>query len=283
MRWGESSRFIDKNAVWPAGRRRPPEWPVPQLRPADEIARWRQANGLGTIPPSRWAPARSAPLTYYRCRAAVCRARLRCGGRRPGERAKQRSCNRRPAGARPAPICATELVIAARSRRQRRADAHRRRDRHADQGIFGPTDPFLWAPHPRRDGAANQSDDRQPCQRTVCTMNTTAACATSRLRRSWRCGACWLRSRAIDPGDLAGFRIEAELIHNSLARPRPHHAPTPDRASRAERGRQRIGTPGGVSTPVTPSSTTEFSGTGARRHQRRAGRHRSIKVSQAFC
>ena len=64
-RWGERAlpRFIDKNAALalPDGAPLPPEWPVPQLRvPADEIDRWRQANGLGTSPPWRWRRARSA-------------------------------------------------------------------------------------------------------------------------------------------------------------------------------------------------------------------------------
>ncbi|MEY9127680.1 ADP-heptose:LPS heptosyltransferase [Bradyrhizobium yuanmingense] len=51
-RWGERKlpRFIDKNAALaqPDGAPLPAEWPVPQLRvPAEEIARWREANGLG--------------------------------------------------------------------------------------------------------------------------------------------------------------------------------------------------------------------------------------------
>src|ERR1700749_3527088 len=54
-RWGEKAlpRFIDKNAALalPHGEPLPPEWPVPQLRvPPEDVARWRQANGLGTAP-----------------------------------------------------------------------------------------------------------------------------------------------------------------------------------------------------------------------------------------
>src|ERR1700684_11606 len=54
-RWGEKAlpRFIDKNAALalPDGAPLPGEWPVPQLRvPAEEVIRWRQANGLGTGP-----------------------------------------------------------------------------------------------------------------------------------------------------------------------------------------------------------------------------------------
>src|ERR1700674_258122 len=54
-RWGEKAlpRLIDKNAALalPDGAPLPAEWPVPQLRvPAEEIDRWRQANGLGGNP-----------------------------------------------------------------------------------------------------------------------------------------------------------------------------------------------------------------------------------------
>src|SRR5216684_1119837 len=73
MRWGEKAlpRFIDKNAALalPDGAKLPPEWPVPELRiPADEIDRWRQANGLGTGPAVALAPGSvgaSKRWTYY--------------------------------------------------------------------------------------------------------------------------------------------------------------------------------------------------------------------------
>src|SRR4029079_10550859 len=73
MRWGEKAlpRFIDKNAALalPAGAPLPPEWPVPQLAvPPQEIARWRQANGLGTGPAVALAPGSvgaSKRWTYY--------------------------------------------------------------------------------------------------------------------------------------------------------------------------------------------------------------------------
>src|SRR6201985_1764958 len=50
-RWGEKAlpRFIDKNAALalPDGAALPAAWPVPELRvPANEIASWRQLNGL---------------------------------------------------------------------------------------------------------------------------------------------------------------------------------------------------------------------------------------------
>jgi heptosyltransferase-2 len=55
LRWGERTlpRFIDKNAslALPDGATLRTEWPVPQLQvPAEDIGRWRQANGLGTNP-----------------------------------------------------------------------------------------------------------------------------------------------------------------------------------------------------------------------------------------
>src|SRR5689334_8256097 len=73
LRWGEKSfaRFIDKNAALalPDGAPLPPEWPVPQLRvPPDEVARWRQAHGLGTGRAIALAPGSvgvSKRWTYY--------------------------------------------------------------------------------------------------------------------------------------------------------------------------------------------------------------------------
>src|ERR1700731_5125025 len=72
-RWGEKAlpRFIDKNAALalPDGAPLPPEWPVPQLRvPAEEVARWRQANGLGGATAVALAPGSvgaSKRWTYY--------------------------------------------------------------------------------------------------------------------------------------------------------------------------------------------------------------------------
>ena len=93
MRWGEKAlpRFIDKNAALalPAGAPLPPEWPVPQLVvPREEIARWRQANDLGTGPAVALAPGLRRRLQALdllpRRRAAAGRARARrLGGRRP--------------------------------------------------------------------------------------------------------------------------------------------------------------------------------------------------------
>src|SRR5580693_2322205 len=72
-RWGEKAlpRFIDKNAALalPEGATLPPEWPVPQLVvPAGDIARWRQAGGLGSNAAVALAPGSvgaSKRWTYY--------------------------------------------------------------------------------------------------------------------------------------------------------------------------------------------------------------------------
>src|ERR1700723_631985 len=73
LRWNEKAlpRLIDKNAALalPNGAPLPAEWPVPQLRvPADEIDRWRQANGLGSTSAVALAPGSvgaSKRWTYY--------------------------------------------------------------------------------------------------------------------------------------------------------------------------------------------------------------------------
>ncbi len=72
-RWGEKAlpRFIDKNAALavPEDMAVPKEWPVPQLVvPAADIARWRQASGLGDRPAVALAPGSvgaSKRWTYY--------------------------------------------------------------------------------------------------------------------------------------------------------------------------------------------------------------------------
>ena len=56
-----------KNAALalPAGAPLPREWPVPQLAvPVEEIARWRQANGLGTGPAVALAPGDRAIASH---------------------------------------------------------------------------------------------------------------------------------------------------------------------------------------------------------------------------
>ena len=120
-RWGEKAlpRFIDKNAALalPDGAPLPPEWPVPQLVvPADEIGRWRQANGLGAGPAVALAPGSvgaSKRWTYYPEAAKLLAEQgldvWVVGG--PGEKALADGNRRRPAArgsaTSPAPTCAT--------------------------------------------------------------------------------------------------------------------------------------------------------------------------------
>jgi heptosyltransferase II len=189
-RWGEKAlpRFIDKNAALalPDGAPLPTEWPVPQLRvPADEIARWRQANGLGTAPAIALGPGSvgaSKRWTYYPEAARLLAEQgldvWVVGG--PGEKAM-----------------ATEIVAAGGPRVRDLTGADLRNGILAvaaakvaisndsglmhiaaaagtpTMGIFGPTSPYLWAP---LNGLAATVLTKtqlscQPCQRTICTMN----------------------------------------------------------------------------------------------------------------
>src|SRR5882724_8252496 len=190
MRWGEKAlpRFIDKNAplALPASAPLPGEWPVPQLVvPPEEIARWRQANELGSGPAVALAPGSvgaSKRWTYYPGAARILAERgldvWVVGG--PGEKA-----------------LAQEIVAAGRGKVRDLTGTDLRNGILAmaaasvaisndsglmhiaaaigtpTMGIFGPTSPYLWAP---LNGLAATVLTKtvlscQPCQRTVCTMN----------------------------------------------------------------------------------------------------------------
>ena len=189
-RWGEKAlpRMIDQKAslALPQGTPPPAEWPEPQLRvPAEEIARWRQAHGLGTGPVIALAPGSVGSgkrWTYYAEAARLLAGHgIDCwvvGG--PGEKS-----------------LAAEIVA---------AGGPRVRDLTGDDlrngvlamaaatvaisndsglmhvaaalgtptlGIFGPTSPYHWAPlNPL--AATIQTKTTvpcQPCHRPVCTMN----------------------------------------------------------------------------------------------------------------
>jgi heptosyltransferase-2 len=190
LRWGEKGlpRFIDKNAALalPDGAPLPGEWPVPQLRvPADDVGRWRQANGLGTGKAVALAPGSvgaSKRWTYYGEAARLLAERgldvWVVGG--PGEKAM-----------------AQEIVAAGGSRVRDLTGADLRNGILAmaaaivaisndsglmhvaaglgtpTMGIFGPTSPYLWAPLNGLAATVQTSTQLscQPCQRTVCTMN----------------------------------------------------------------------------------------------------------------
>jgi len=190
MRWGEKAlpRFIDKNAALalPEGAPLPPQWPVPQLRvPADEIGRWRQANGLGTAPAVALAPGSvgaSKRWTYYGEAARLLAERglevWVIGG--PGEKALAQEIVA-AGGPRVRDLTGTDLrngiLAMAAAGVAISNDSGLMHIAAAigtpTMGIFGPTSPYLWAP---LNGLAATVLTKtqlscQPCQRTVCTMN----------------------------------------------------------------------------------------------------------------
>ena len=175
MRWGEKAlpRFIDKNAALalPAGAPLPPEWPVPQLVvPREEIARWRQANDLGSGPAVALAPGSvgaSKRWTYYPGAARLLVERgldvWVVGG--PGEKALAqeivaagRRQGPRPHRHRPAQRHSGDGGGRRRHLERFRPDAYRSRDRHADHGHFRPHQSLSVgaAERPRRHGASDQ-------------------------------------------------------------------------------------------------------------------------------
>jgi heptosyltransferase-2 len=189
-RWGEKAlpRFIDKNAALalPDGAPLPPEWPVPQLRvPAEEITRWRQANGLGTAPAIALGPGSvgaSKRWTYYPEAARLLVEQgldvWVVGG--PGEKAlateivaaggpRVRDLTSTDLRNGILAVAAAEVAISNDSGLMHVAAAAGT----PTMGIFGPTSPYLWAP---LNGLAATVLTKtqlscQPCQRTVCTMN----------------------------------------------------------------------------------------------------------------
>jgi heptosyltransferase-2 len=197
LRWGERAlpRFIDKNAslALPDGAALPAEWPVPQLQvPAEEISRWRQANGLGTNPAVALAPGSvgaSKRWTYYAEAARMLAARgldvwvvggpaekafateiVAAGG--PGVRDLTGTDLRNGILA----MAAAGVAISNDSGLMHIAAAIGT----PTMGIFGPTSPYLWAP---LNGLAATVQTRtpppcEPCQRTVCTMNDHACMRT---------------------------------------------------------------------------------------------------------
>ena len=189
-RWGEKAlpRFIDKNAALalPDGAPLPPEWPVPQLRvPAQEVARWRQANGLGTAPAIALGPGSvgaSKRWTYYPEAARLLAQQgldvWVVGG--PGEKALAAEIVA-AGGPRVRDLTGTDLrngiLAVAAAKVAISNDSGLMHIAAAagtpTMGIFGPTSPYLWAP---LNGLAATVLTKtqlscQPCQRTVCTMN----------------------------------------------------------------------------------------------------------------
>jgi heptosyltransferase-2 len=189
-RWGEKAlpRFIDKNAALalPDKAPLPPEWPVPQLRvSAEEVAPWREANGLGSGPAVALAPGSvgaSKRWTYYPQAAKLLAERgldvWVVGG--PAEKALAQEVAA-AGGPRVRDLTGPDLrngilAMAASSVAISNDSGLMHIAAALDtptMGIFGPTSPYLWAP---LNGLAATVQTKthlacQPCQRTVCTMN----------------------------------------------------------------------------------------------------------------
>ena len=294
MRWGEKAlpRFIDKNAALalPADAPLPPEWPVPQLVvPPEQIARWRQANDLGSGPAVALAPGSvgaSKRWTYYPGAARLLVERgldvWVVGG--PGEKA-----------------LAQEIVAAGRGRVRDLTGTDLRNGILAmaaagvaisnnsglmhiaaaigtpTMGIFGPTSPYLWAPLNGLAATVLQTKSVlscQPCQRTVCTMNDhrcmrdidPAYVARRGAPPAGHCGA----ERAIDRGDRVRFRLEAELLqHARRARSPIAVADAGSRISGSSAATIASTSPGGVISAGHTVLDHEFGRARPRRHQRR--------------
>ena len=189
-RWGEKAlpRFIDKCAALalPDGAPLPPEWPVPQLVvPAEEAGRWRQSNGLTSGRAVALAPGSVGASKRWRYYAEA--ARLFAdrgldvwviGG--PGEKdlaqeivaaggPKVRDLTGNDLRNGILAMASAGVAIANDSGLMHIAAAVGT----PTVGIFGPTDPYLWAP---LNGLAAIVRTRtqlscQPCQSTVCRQN----------------------------------------------------------------------------------------------------------------
>src|SRR5262249_44579385 len=189
-RWGEKAlpRFIDKNAALALaeGAALPPEWPVPQLQvPADDVARWRHANGLGGGKASALAPGSvgaSKRWTYFPEAARLLAEKgfdvWVVGG--PGEKAIAQEIVA-AGGPRVRDLTGTDLrngiLAMAAANVAISNDSGLMHIASAlgtpTMGIFGPTSPYHWAP---LNGLAATVQTKtsvpcQPCHRPVCRMN----------------------------------------------------------------------------------------------------------------
>lgn len=190
-RWGERAmpRFIDKNATLalPANAPLPKtEWPVPQLMvPADQVAAWRAANGLGTSAAIALAPGSvgaSKRWTYYAEIARMFTERglnvWVVGG--PGEKTIAADivraggpCVRDLTGTDLRngimAMAAAKLVISNDSGLMHIAAAIGT----PTMGIFGPTSPYHWMPLNGLAATVKRPTDLpcQPCHRPICTAN----------------------------------------------------------------------------------------------------------------
>ena len=192
-RWGEKAlpRMIDRKGALalPKNAAPPVEWPMPQLRVSpDEIARWRQVNGLGigkavalgpgsVGPAKRWSyyPQAAKQLTEQGHDVWV------IGG--PGEKdlateivaaagPKARDLTGNDLRNGIVAMAAAEIAIANDSGLMHIAAALDT----PTMGIFGPTSPYHWAPlNPLAATVLTKTTvPCQPCHKPVCTMNNHA-------------------------------------------------------------------------------------------------------------
>lgn len=190
LRWGEKAlpRFIDKNAALaqPDGAPLPPEWPVPQLQvSSDDIARWRQANGLGAGPAVALGPGSvgaSKRWPYYGEAARLLAAQgldvWVVGG--PGEKALAAEIVA-AGGARVRDLTGNDLrngiLAMAAAGVAISNDSGLMHIAAAlgtpTMGIFGPTSPYHWAPLNGLTATVltKTTVPCQPCHRPICRMN----------------------------------------------------------------------------------------------------------------
>ncbi|MBR0801526.1 lipopolysaccharide heptosyltransferase II [Bradyrhizobium jicamae] len=191
VRWGEKKlpRFIDKNAALalPDGAALPPEWPVPQLEvPPDEVAHWRQSNNLSDGPVIALGPGSVGASKRWTCYPEAARLFAErgfdvwvVGG--PAEKALADDITA-AGGTRIRDLTGTDLrngiLAMAAASVAITNDSGLMHIAAAigtpTMGIFGPTDPHLWAPLNGLAATVQQNKSKlpcQPCQRTVCTMN----------------------------------------------------------------------------------------------------------------
>ncbi|MBC7585132.1 MAG: lipopolysaccharide heptosyltransferase II [Tardiphaga sp.] len=192
-RWGEKKlpRMIDKKCALalPEGTRLPPEWPVPQLRvPAEEIARWREAHGLGTAPAVALGPGSVGPSKRWSYYAEAAKLLVKrgldvwvIGG--PGEKGLADEISA-AGGPKVRDLTGTDLrngvVAMAAAGVAVTNDSGLMHIAAAlgtpTIGIFGPTSPQLWGPlNPLAATVQTKTFvPCQPCHRPVCTANNHA-------------------------------------------------------------------------------------------------------------
>lgn len=185
------TRMIDRKCALalPPGTPLPGDWPVPDFRvPKDEIARWRQANGLGSGPAVALGPGSvgsSKRWTYYPEAARLLAERgydvWVIGG--PGEKAlaqeivaaagpKARDLTTGDLRNGVIGMAAANVAVANDSGLMHIAAAVGT----PTMGIFGPTSPRLWGPlNPLAATVQTKTIvPCQPCHKPVCYQNDHA-------------------------------------------------------------------------------------------------------------